>query len=86
MEEEEVLEDSSGSNGSSSSGLSGGAIAGIVIGCVVIMLIVGVIIAYQAIVAKGATVAAASSQFIAGTDSHSGFVVPTSVSQAKIGP
>ena len=80
------VEDGSGINVPSSSGLSGGAIAGIVIGCVVIMLIVGVIIAYQAIVAKGATVAAAaaSSQVIAGTDSHSGFVVPTSVSQANM--
>ena len=79
------VEDDNGINVPSSSGLSGGAIAGIVIGCVVIMLIVGVIIAYQAIVAKGATVAAAaSSQVIAGTDSHSGFVVPTSVSQANM--
>ena len=79
------VEDGGGVNVPSSSGLSGGAIAGIVIGCVIIMLIVGVIIAYQAIVAKGAAVpAAASSQVIAGTDSHSGFVVPTSVSQANM--
>ena len=75
------------SNVSSSSGISGGAIAGIVICCIVVMLIVGVIIAYYAMHVKGAAVAAASSsQVIAGTDSHSGFVVPTSVSQAKIGP